>query len=106
MADTGLNGLDTRLCNGTAGTGINQQASSSTSFLDTLLNKAEGMVSNRGAMNVVGNVLYGAAQGRNQQAKIDADRANTQDARANARFGNMDSRYNNAGMAFNTPTYR
>jgi len=107
-SDTGIaNAMDQRLASGTAGTtGIFPQASSSTSFLDTLLNKAEGMVNNRGVMNVVGNVLSGAAQGRAQQAKIDADRANTQDARANARFGNVDSRYNNTGMAFNTPTYR
>jgi hypothetical protein len=100
-ADTGVaNAMDVRLANGqTPGTGLSVvDQAGGTSFLDDLMNKGKGMLNSRFATDTAGQMLKGWAGGRQQQAAIDARRADIADARSNARFGNVGSRYNPGGM--------
>lgn len=96
VSSTGVysNPLDGRLANGTAATPMEPQGS----FLDNLLAKGSSMMNSRFGTDMAGKVISGYAQGQNQQALLDWKQGQINDARANARFGNVGSRYATAGM--------
>lgn len=96
VTNTGVysNPLDGRLANGTATTPLEPQGS----FLDNLLAKGSSMMNSRFGTDMAGKVISGYAQGQNQQALLDWKQGQINDARANARFGNVGSRYATAGM--------
>ena len=90
-AGTGLGGVS-----GSTGVGDVVSSAGGTSqgsFLDQLLNKGKGMLNSRFATDTAGQMLKGYAGGRQQEALLEARRQETLDARANARFGNVGSRY-------------
>ena len=81
-----------------AQTGITGGAGGQGSFLDNLLSKGRSMMNNRFFTDAAGRVISGFAQGQSQQAAMDWKQQQIDAARANARFGNVGSRYNTAGM--------
>lgn len=101
-ASTGLGGTqpgNTGMGGPVGNTGLSSQPTTSGgSFVDDLLNKGKGMMNSKTMLDVGGRVLSGYAQGRQQQSMLDARAKEIADARANARFGNVGSRYNQAGM--------
>lgn len=106
--DSGLaaNPTDMRLAAGTQTSplGGTVAGGDSGSFLDQLLNKGKGMLNSRFVTGMAGNALQGMSAGRMQEAKIAEERRRIEEARANARFGNVGSRY--GGMIYANPTYK
>lgn len=84
--------------------------SSSGSFLDDFLKQGRenigGMMKSKLVADVAGQMVKGYAGGKNQEAQLTARRQEIDRARANARFGNFDSRYANNGMMNANLTYK
>ena len=80
--------------------GAGGQGGAAPSFFDGLMKRASGMMNSKSVMDIGGRMLQGAAAGNAQQKAIDARNQQIEQARSNARFGNVPTRYNAQGMIF------
>jgi hypothetical protein len=111
-ADTGGSGIaDSRFSTGFTDGGTaggpadtsmagNAAGGSAPTFFDGLMKRASGMMNNKALMDIGGRMLTGAATGNAQQKALEARAKEQEAARQNARFGNLPTRYNAAGMIY------
>lgn len=106
--DTGtadVNALDVRLARGPTETGLQEHMMSGggsstgpTSYLESIFKGGQSLLNSRFGTEMAGKVFSGWAAGKNQEEMLKWKQQQIEEGRRNARYGDMGSRYNTAGL--------